>query len=940
MKKIMIRLAVVTMMLAITTACVEPLQEKPDVATKTTSFRAILEGGGPVTKTVLGQKNSDGYYPVYWSEEDSIKVVTNLFGCSDGQGSIMELSTGAGTNDAVFTGEIPVLTGNSRYYYAIYPYHISASIGEKHEEEGGYDYVEIPLPSTQQYAVHSFGKNNNPAVAITEDQVLRFKNACGLLQINLTGNIIVSKITIEDGDRAPLWGTIQFMFDGTDYSVRMQDCDLQWGNSTGMKQSLLTLDCGSGVHLSDDPTDFYFAIPKYDDVFWYGQGTYDWKGMPLSKGFTMRIYDESGKEVYTKITEEDNTIARSMITEMPVIDVRSNDLEDLSANGAANCYIVKPNTTCRFYAGYRGCSTYPVPAGAEVAVLWETLNSETDAPAMRGVIDNGVYNPTTGYITLKTAQAGNALLALKDQSDRVLWSWHIWVTDYEPETAAGQNVFGSIILMDRDLGSLGIGEEGMKYEWGRKDPFFEFASTPAEPFNSENDLVDDEFVLAEYGIAHPTTYITSVHGNWAGQIWNDYYLWGKEKTMYDPCPPGWQVCDHEVLYENGAENAFINPIWTNWHASHNYGGAYALHNDGEGNVWLSEDTQTTEKYTIRCQKSTTIQNLEEIDLSENGTANCYVVEPGKNYKFKATVKGNSTVSTGAIAEVARGYYTVNANWVNGETWISTDKELVSNLSLEGGYVHFQTFNRNYHSNETILVKDMHGTVLWSWHIWCPEVDPEEDTYSFDGGDGVTYEMMSLNLGALNNTPGTSESLGLMYQWGRKDPFLCARVSGSSSQAEYVGDHSNVDASAENSTLAYAISHPTIFIGGSSNWLLEPINGLWGPTKTIYDPCPPGWKVPSRPVWSTAHSVTAEFDTENKGLTMDGHWYPAVGYRHATSFNLHNVGLEGHYWYATSYDDGTANAFYFGHEGSSPTIVELNTHADNKAQANSVRCVRE
>ena len=928
MRRYFVWITVAALLMAV--SCEQPIMQYPEEASRVVSFRAILEGGSPETKTVLGEKNSDGYYPVYWSEQDSIKIVTNLYECSDGQGSVMELSSGAGTNEAVFTGEIPVLTEGARYYYAIYPYHISASIGEKQDEAYSFDFVEIPLPSTQQFAPHSFGKNNNPAVAITDNDVLRFKNACGLLQINLTGDVKVGKITIEDGDGASLWGVIQFRYDGNEYSVRMQDCDLQWGNSTGMKQSVLTLDCGAGVQLSDVPTDFYFAIPGYDNVFWYGQGTYDWKEAPLSKGFTLRIFDDTGREVYTKVTEQDNSVARSMITEMPVIDVRTYALEDLSPEGSANCYIVKPNTTCRFFAGYRGNSTYPVPSGAVVDVLWETINDNETAPGIRGIIEEGVYNPTTGYITLKTTSAtGNALIALKDPADKVIWSWHIWVTDYDPEEGSGQDHLGNIILMDRDLGSIGVGEEGLKYEWGRKDPFFEFASSPAEPFNSEYDLTGDDFVIVDYGVAHPTTYITSVHSGWAGAIWDEYRLWGKEKTMYDPCPPGWQVCDHEVMYKTGWQDVFVNSFWTNWHASHNYGVAYLL-TPYEDSVL---EVGSSERSGVRCQKSTTIQILEEIDLSQNGTANCYIVEPGKNYKFKASVKGNSSESTGAIAEVARGYYTVNANWVNGETWIATDKELVSNLSLEGGYVHFQTFNSNYHGNETILVKDSHGNVLWSWHIWCPEVDPETNTYTF-GGD----EMMPLNLGALNNTPGTSESLGLMYQWGRKDPFLCARASGSSAQAEYVGDHGNVEASNETSNLTYAISHPLQFIGGSTNWLSEAINGLWGSTKTIYDPCPPGWKVPSRP--ASAPDVTATFDTENGGLTMGDVWYPASGYRHSSSFNLHNAGLDGHYWYATSFDDDTASAFYFNHESNSPSIVELNTHADNKAQANSVRCVRE
>jgi hypothetical protein len=428
--------------------------------------------------------------------------------------------------------------------------------------------------------------------------------------------------------------------------------------------------------------------------------------------------------------------------------------------------------------------------------------------------------------------------------------------------------------------------------------------------------------------------------------------------MYDPCPPGWQVMDFDAFQ---SINHLINgaPIWNADELP--FGAIGFWFNDSEPYMWFPNEGCWTNRHTqiigafsvrgdhffadyangqmpVRCQRSSTVRELRPvIDLSADGTANCYIVQPDKRYKFNATVKGNSKVSVGAVASVAYGFTTENDE--TSQEYPS-ESSVVNDLYLKDGYVYFTTSLDSHHGNATIVVKDIHDNILWSWHIWCPEVDPESDTYSFDGGDGVTYVMMPLNLGALNNTPGTSASLGLMYQWGRKDPFLCARAWDSNAQVEYWGTHDSVNESAGTTTLDYAVSHPGYFIEGSSNWLSEAINGLWGSVKTIYDPCPPGWKVPSRPVWSSAHSVVAEFDPVNKGLTMDNHWYPASGFRHYESFYLRNVGLDGHYWYATAHDDGTAHAFYFYYASSSSTDVDLNGHTDKKAQANSVRCVRE
>ena len=649
-----------------------------------------------------------------------------------------------------------------------------------------------------------------------------------------------------------------------------------------------------------------------------------------------------------------------MVREMPVINVSRKELTDLSANGGANSYIVAPGGTYKFYAGYRGNSLYPVPAAAAVEVLWETKNSTEEAPGTHGIIYDGVYNPDTGYITFKTTNTqGNALIAIRDANDNILWSWHIWVTNYNPDaTGATSLVNGSYELMNRDLGAISDDQAGLCFQWGRKDPFptmFQYMTSPSDPFSTV--VAEGVPSPVNYTIEHPTTLITG-GGEWAAAN-NKGDLWGKNKTEYDPCPPGWQVMDFDVfqsithrtsgdqlwnseasgdgfILQNSTPPLFFPyyGYWTNRHGS--YVGAYLVFKDSFFMGYSNADMP------VRCQRSSTVQDIRPvIDLSANGTSNSYIVQPDKKYKFKATVKGNSNESVGAIAKVAFGYSTENNSTFSLPDWDSYgDAAVVGNMYLKDGYIYFSTSMDGHHGNTTILAKDVHDNVLWSWHIWCPEVSPTSNTYSFDGGDNVTYEMMSLNLGALNNNPGENKSLGLMYQWGRKDPFLCARAWDSNAQVEFMGSHESVDASAETSTLAYSITHPTAFIEGSTDWLSEPDNSLWGETKTKYDPCPPGWKVPARPVWSSAHAVVAEFDPQYKGLTMGGKWYPAAGYRNSTSFNLHNVGLEGHYWYATPHDAGTAHAFYFYYQSSTSTDVDVSGHSDNKAQANSVRCVRE
>ncbi len=80
-----------------------------------------------------------------------------------------------------------------------------------------------------------------------------------------------------------------------------------------------------------------------------------------------------------------------------------------------------------------------------------------------------------------------------------------------------------------------------------------------------------------------------------------------------------------------------------------------------------------------------------------------------------------------------------------------------------------------------------GNILWSWHIWVPQVDPEADAieyyhYAWDAVNGIDIStfvpgrlVMNMNLGALVEKPENrythdTNTFGMLYQWGRKDPF--------------------------------------------------------------------------------------------------------------------------------------------------------------------------
>ena len=988
-------------------------------------LKAVLEGADDATtKTVLGAPE-DNIYPVLWSAEDEIKILTSGHRVADGTGTKMTLSEGAGSSEGVFEGKVPVLPEGCKLYYAVYPYSLEASIGMPEgqswedvvaQPEGEWEgitlanTVVIPLPSVQKYAPHSFGKDYSPALAVTDDVTsddaeLRFKNVCGLLQLNFTGNVTVGKIVIEDNARNPLWGTVIMQYRRREEPFWDQII-LDLRHAEGLtddkaKKHVLTLDCGEGVLLTDEPTDFYFAIPllKYHEV----TGSVEEHVAPLSSGFTVKVYGVDGEELYTKHTDVNNSIVRSKIRQMPVVDIRSTTLTNLSANGTANSYIVPLNTEASFYALTRGVGSYPVGNIASVDVFWETNMSRNETHDVRDgfnysdvgvnhgdIIKSVRYDSSTGYVTLKTGNIeGNALISVKDASGTILWSWHIWVTNYNPESQYGQDYYESAIFMNRNLGALGtisedsrdLSDYGLRYVWGRKDPLegadnyygTMYRYAPADPFDDKE--ADSQMGYEdEYIIKHPTTYIlgrpdVKEEGT---------YRWDKKKTDNDPCPPGWQVADFEVFHQmvggyvsqdltlvtstpddrpaeddldlwgafqkersnywantlfnsvaahEGQHNEATYPVGRHWTNKEYYTYGYS------GTYYYSGLGQSTNNdlFTLRCQKSSTVSSEKPtVDLSRNGTANSYMVKPAGSYKFKANLKGNSGEAVGVISAVEVIYMTENKNTVRHDA----DSKVIRDVYYDNGYIYFSTSLDNIYGNAVIAIKDFLGNRVWSWHIWSVDYDPAEDYDLVDWGDSKR-KVMKMNLGALSNDIRKSESLGMMYQWGRKDPFISTNDYYGQTQCNIDGLTIEADEfSEETGDIWYTLHNPNRAIKGNENgnWLAEPNNGLWAEQKTIFDPCPPGWKVPSRPTWDGEHTSVGVFETG--GLTMGGVWYPATGFRN-TSFNFTAVGHQGHYWYSTAKDDNSAYAFYFDNQN-----IDLANHADPKAQCNPVRCVME
>lgn len=185
-------------------------------------------------------------------------------------------------------------------------------------------------------------------------------------------------------------------------------------------------------------------------------------------------------------------------------------------------------------------------------------------------------NPPEGHqpwirVKLDAGVTGNALVAVQYEG-AIVWSWHLWVTDYDPEVDMtpvehtyiyavpggslhryngviwNTGVYKDAFIMDRNLGAMAaIGEyesHGLYYEPGRKDPFryMKFARSHA----TKNVI---------YGVRNPNVFVYNGVDNWTTMTlfstiekWHDPLLYRHggdycevDKSIYDPCPPGWRL---------------------------------------------------------------------------------------------------------------------------------------------------------------------------------------------------------------------------------------------------------------------------------------------------------------------------------------------------------------------------------------------------------------
>lgn len=440
-------------------------------------------------------------------------------------------------------------------------------------------------------------------------------------------------------------------------------------------QYILTLSAPSNVAAGGGSS--YFNVTSYKQTYYGAQIPVGWKAEYSYTDDDSEMLTEPD-DVVTSLTQNlptptaatnrfSYTIARNIRISSPNYTNATKTLRNAAEKGSeenpynlasasggatventANCYVVHAGGYYKFPVVYGNAIKN---SGNNTAVYGEDkptfVNSLGNAITAPYLVDNAGISPAEAVISwqdnyrLVEPQSvklsddgrwisfkvnkdyicqGNCIIAVRDASSGVLWSWHIWVTDFDLSTDAMTNSYSTVYdfmrypvgFCDTDIrvGNMRqimvkitqtegpeikavrtIIQSAIKetynptavyYQWGRKDPMF--------GYNPGKVLFDVTYpferqaarpTIAE-AITHPSTfYSNSSKAPWASELSQELWDVGHTgtahydenpeiadghsvvKTIYDPSPVGFKAPPPAAFnnFKNSRQSLSKNGTW-------------------------------------------------------------------------------------------------------------------------------------------------------------------------------------------------------------------------------------------------------------------------------------------------------------------------------------------------------------------------------------------
>jgi hypothetical protein len=268
--------------------------------------------------------------------------------------------------------------------------------------------------------------------------------------------------------------------------------------------------------------------------------------------------------------------------------------------------------------------------------------------------------------------------------------------------------------------------------------------------------------------------------------------------------------------------------------------------------------------------------------------------------------------------------------------------LITAVGIDGDYLTL-TVGKNattQEGNALVAAKDADDNIVWSWHIWVTKqtfnnlTEIAAEVTSTTPSTSYNYQLTPVNLGWVGDATSGATGYCTFYQWGRKDAFIPSTGTANTNHTVYNISNNDVTSTAfshtdvTDVTIGGNIQYPTVHYRNTSTgspcdtkyynmWDAQQTsntNAAAATVKTVYDPCPPGFCVPTIGLYNYIKSQT-EY-AFNNGCTYNGVFFPASGYRNYSDDGLSSVGTNGYYWSATpssstSVSGTLVRIFYFG-----------------------------
>lgn len=298
-----------------------------------------------------------------------------------------------------------------------------------------------------------------------------------------------------------------------------------------------------------------------------------------------------------------------------------------------------------------------------------------------------------------------------------------------------------------------------------------------------------------------------------------------------------------------------------------------------------------------------VEEVKDIQIT-----NCYVVPPGGRVHIPTdgVYKAWAQMDEFERTPIPEGEVTAEVLWQDGIGVMTERSVKVMNAEKrDKAYIVVETGNK---AGNAVVAMKVNGEIYWSWHIWCTDYNPnlKEGQQELNG-----FVWMDRNLGATYNKyneEGGIKSKGFLYQWGRKDLFPPTKgwEKTESDEGLYnlageiitfskvpVEVFNNIPNSVHNS-MSFYTSEESWYTNAKGTYRRNDLS-LWNSKvgkKTIFDPCPDGWRVPVgkdgeyESPWEQAKKNVTPL-VRYKGFSLKGIYYPAAGYRELLTGNMPN-----------------------------------------------------